>query len=1078
MGVTCFFAYLCTAKPITIRIMRKLFTLLTLAVLLCSATAASAQQRRPVDNRHPLWLVHVDVWNSADPQKIIDLIPEDIKPYVCMNLSLSCQYDTQTNMYRMPRSAVRTYKSWASVCQLNNMWFTCQPASGGHTHIQDNDLETFEYFFKTYPNFLGWNYAEQFWGFDEADDKSSSSQASRIALFAKLVPMHHKYGGFLTVSFCGNIWSHPLNPIGMMKRNSALLQACKDYPEAILWLYKYTTSSCFYNNETVTFGPFISGLAKNYGVRYDNCGWNGAIEAILGKNSGKTYPGSAGIGTVMEQTCVNGGAVWDGPELIWTEDFQNLSNSTVDGYTRRNWGTFPNFRGVWLDMWRKIIDGTMYIPTREEVVAKTKIVILNDLTSGSDEDRYATWANLYDGLYRQDDPFNNQVNGYNGKGQWMNNFCYFKSTGRYGAIPMVTGLYDDAAKNIPVQVKKSGYEQRWSTQAKKVADFNAQYPEVSKGDLYVNRYQNQLVTYTPYTYLNGKKKAEAAIPLQYNTCDSLKLTYAKLSSGIIREYEDHIDFYLNNYRSDSTSTLQTDVIVVTGVTEQPAYKLTTHKTGANGQAASVSGTPVYDAGKQTYTLNVRHMGPVDVRIDCKGTREGRESSLPHEALPLPKQPEDVTCPIIIEAENMDYKSISSVSLTHSGWWAQDMKDFAGMGYVTMGTSTSGALRHQLKLKKAGSYTLKVRYCNSSKGGSMSATINGTAKTLQIEKTAKNAWCEAAVSMDLKAGTNDLVLRNSGAINMIIDQIIYEPEGTQAEKYKVTIADADNGSVTCDVDSAVAGQTVTLKVLPAEGYGVRELRVINSVFYTQGWTIPVAEGAAEATFVMPEDNVTIRPAFYDNSSVYALDYTNVQNGTFPEGWRTTEGSEVRNYPYSNSSGPRTFVGFAGYQGKALYWRNGTAEYGRLSAYPLTLEPGDYKLVYAMAAWKASPAYKVNILDASNKVIKSSASLTATPNVNGNSSGNVSSAELQELAFTVTKAGKHVIQFSRTSNGYDEYLLLECRVRKVVSTGITTATAMPQRPAGIYSVSGVRRESLQPGLNIIVGDSGETRKVFVK
>ena len=172
--------------------MRKLFTLLTLAVLLCSATAASAQQRRPVDNRHPLWLVHVDVWNSADPQKIIDLIPEDIKPYVCMNLSLSCQYDTQTNMYRMPRSAVRTYKSWASVCQLNNMWFTCQPASGGHTHIQDNDLETFEYFFKTYPNFLGWNYAEQFWGFDEADDKSSSSQASRIALFAKLVPMHHK----------------------------------------------------------------------------------------------------------------------------------------------------------------------------------------------------------------------------------------------------------------------------------------------------------------------------------------------------------------------------------------------------------------------------------------------------------------------------------------------------------------------------------------------------------------------------------------------------------------------------------------------------------------------------------------------------------------------------------------------------------------------------------------------------------------------------------------------------------------------------------------------------------------------
>ena len=63
---------------------------------------------------------------------------------------------------------------------------SCQPASGGHTHIQDDDLATFEYFFKRFPNFLGWNYAEQFWGFDEAGDMSSSTQSSRIALFIYL----------------------------------------------------------------------------------------------------------------------------------------------------------------------------------------------------------------------------------------------------------------------------------------------------------------------------------------------------------------------------------------------------------------------------------------------------------------------------------------------------------------------------------------------------------------------------------------------------------------------------------------------------------------------------------------------------------------------------------------------------------------------------------------------------------------------------------------------------------------------------------------------------------------------------
>ena len=330
------------------------YIILTLIFILVT-TLASAQQRRPVDSQHPMWLVHVDVWNQADPQKIIDLIPDDIKPYVVMNLSLSCAYDTELNIHQRPQNAIPTYKSWATVCQMNNMWFTLQPASGGHTHIHDNDLEIFEYFFKKYPNFLGWNFAEQFWGFNNPGDLFSSSEIDRIELFANLVPMHHKYGGFLTISFCGNIWSHHLNPVGMMKRNAKLLQACKDYPESILWLYKYTTSSCFYNNESVTFGPFVAGLTRNYGVRYDNCGWNGATSELVGENKCK-YPNAAGIGTVMEQTCQNGGAVWDGPELIWTEDFQNLYDGTVkDGtktYNVRRWGTFPGFRNVWMDMWR------------------------------------------------------------------------------------------------------------------------------------------------------------------------------------------------------------------------------------------------------------------------------------------------------------------------------------------------------------------------------------------------------------------------------------------------------------------------------------------------------------------------------------------------------------------------------------------------------------------------------------------------------------------------------------------------------------------------------------------------------
>ena len=1043
-----------------------------LALLLMTVQSMLAQQRRPIDNEHPLWLVHIDVWNKADPQKIIDLIPAEIKPYVCMNLSLSCQYDTNKNVYKMPQQAVRTYKSWATVCQKNGLWFTCQPASGGHTHIQDDDLETFEYFFKRYPNFLGWNYAEQFWGFDEAGDKSSSNQASRIALFAKLVPMHHKYGGVLTISFCGNIWSHPLNPMGMMKRNKDLLNACKDYPEAILWLYKYTTSSCFYNNESVTFGPFVSGLAKNYGVRYDNCGWNGAMNALFGENNGKKYPVAAGIGTVMEQTAINGGAVWDGPELIWTEDFQNLSDTNISGYTRRNWGVFPGFKNIWLDMFGKVIDGTLHIPTRQEVIDRTKIVVINDVNSSSannaDEEKYAAWGNLYDGLYKQDDPFNR------GNGQWMDNFCYLKKTGRYATIPLVIGLYDDLAKSIPVQMKKSARNSRWSTQAKKVKEFNEQYPEVSSGDLFVARTANQIVAYTPYTYLNSKTTADAGIPLKYNTCDSLYLSFNKLSSGLFREYADHIDFYLNNYRTDSTAQ-RIDRIVITGVTAEPSF---TMKKRADAKSTA---TPSWDAATGIYTLSVKHLGPVDLTINCAGAAQRTDVAAEATHLPEPKQPEKYVGPIIIEAEDMDYKSIKSCVTDPYGWYPS-VRGHAGNGFADMGTNTAGALKHQLELDEAGDYDIAVRYTSTQKAGKLVATVNGKKQDVPCEKTGTNEWRKATISTTLKAGKNTLIITNTGGLNMYIDQIIYTPAGTPAEKFLVTIRDAEHGKVTANVDEAAEGETVTLSVAPDQNYRLKELRVVNSVYYTLEQTIAVTDDET-VTFTMPDDNVTLVPLFVDKTAVYKLDFSDVLAGTVPPGWRCVqENNTVHEYPNKYDNGARTFAGFGGYQGKALYWREGCAEYGRQSAYPLTLEAGKYTLTYAMAAWKQTPRYKVSVVDAvSGNAIATSEVWQAAPNANGNGAANLTSAKEHVLEFTVSQPGKYVISFTNetNANGYEEYLLLDCRLN-IVET-LDAIAGVQGNHEGIrlvYDLQGRRVAStdLGRGVRIVRNADGTTRKVL--
>ena len=173
-----------------------------------------------------------------------------------------------------------------------------------------------------------------------------------------------------------------------------------------------------------------------------------------------------------------------------------------------------------------------------------------------------------------------------------------------------------------------------------------------------------------------------------------------------------------------------------------------------------------------------------------------------------------------------------------------------------------------------------------------------------------------------------------------------------------------------------------------------------------------------------------------------------------------------------------AGFTGYQGKALYWRTTSAEYGRLTDYPLTLTPGEYQLTYAMAAWKGSPQYKACIINkATGSTIKSTTTLTASPNANGNGNANLSTAKELTLDFNVETAGNYVVKFMEVGSGMQEFLLLECKLDKA-TTGISTVNAANRRPRGIYSPSGVQRQALQHGLNIIVETDGNTRKVFIR
>lgn len=1054
-----------------------LLVLVTLATL-----TATAQQRRPIDSQHPLWFVHIDVWVNADPQKMIDLIPQDIRPFVCMNLSLSCQYDKDLNIYKMPQSAIRSYKSWASVCQKNGMWFTCQPASGGHTHVQDEDLATFEYFFKTYPNFLGWNYAEQFWGFDEQGDKSSSPQKTRLALFAKLVEMSHKYGGFLTVSFCGNQWSYGLSPVGMLKRCPELLAASKKYPEAMLWLLKYTSSGCSYNTESACFGPFVEGLARNYGTRYDWCGFTGALDHIYGEKSGIKFATAAGICTIMEQTTINGGAVWDGPELTWGNsddgDFnENAVTNTSDGYSHRSWRFNPPFKNAWIDLFRKYIDGTIYIATRDEVVARQKFGILLNAT-GNDEQTYASWPTLYNGLYKQDnDPLNP------GDGNLSNNMCYFKSTGRYRTIPL---LVEGAPSGVTV-VGKSNHTATWPTEAAKVAAFNAAYPEEYTGTMFVARFKNQLITYTPYNNVNPRKRSEAVVPLQYNTCESLKLDYDELSSGAVRETSNRITAYLNNFRMDTT-TVRRDVFTVMGCKSEPTFTTTArHYAAGETDNISVTTSKTYQNGE--FTLTVNHFGPVDVVINCEGNATGRKTdTLPETALPAPQQPAAWNGEVFTEAEDMDFKNLTNLNWTHkqavmtSPYNADNGKyrnerGHAGNGFVIFNNGAS--LRHTFTVPTAGVYTIDVRYMAKDADGSLSAKAGNTSKTLALTKTGFNSWQHVRFEATLTAGANTIQLDNTGA-EVWIDQCSYAPQGTPQQTYTVSAIAADHGTaVFSPSGDVVPGTRVTVTAVPDEGYTLTGWNIIRA---DDSVTAALTEGD---TFTMPEDNVTLQPIFKSTaeaSLVYHLDFSNVGVGGIPSGWEVASDSELRHSDQTYGSGSRTFAGFSGFQGKATYWRNGDATYGYSYAQgdqTLDLAPGDYTLTYAIAAWKATPQYYATILDGNMNPIARGDTYTAAPNAGGSTNADISSAEVHTLDFTVPSTGTYAVRFCRQGSGYDEYLLVQCDIARVSGTGIAAPTERVLSAHDvIYDAQGYRLPTLRRGLNIVRRTDGTTRKIILR
>jgi hypothetical protein len=799
--------------------------------------------RRPISPSQPLIMVHADVWNDADPQKIIDLIPSDLRPYVVLNISVSINHDASTGKWKTSEYGYSIAKSWLRTAAENRIWATVQPSSGGYTHLADYDttvdLDTTVYgeFFKNYPNFLGINYAEQFWGFGVSGDVRSPTWQTRVNHWQNLVKFANKYGGYVIVSFTGGFWGANINPVGMVKRNPGFAAVLKAYPQNFIIEEKFTMAYGFHDIESVSMGMWLSGFAGQYGIRFDQCGWVA--------NNGESFPPAAGAAPYMEHMMLTGETVVDGPELIWQQSIKGLSNGTTsDGFSTRRWEYYPQYVNITLDGFRKVLDGTIRILSRSEVIERTKVVIINDQTTSDDRVTYSSPETLFDSLYK-----------VTTDGTYLNNKSWFKKTGRYPAIPTVYQLTDSLANTFKVQVKRSAYSSRWPTLAAKQTEFNNLFPEEYTGTIYAAREENTWMTYNPF---KTGVTASGSIPFKYNTATKLDVTYSLYSLGIIKEYPSKVSVYLTNYDNVNNTGLMPDELKFYGCSAEPTFS---YEDRGIHTASTVSG----NWSNSVYTLSVKHNGPLDITVNCSGTNTDRLTAYTTATITAPTTPSIYTGPRQYEAENFDFKSIAgNVSNGISG----TIRNYQALGYLKFGTNASASIRDSVHAPIAGDYTLETRYSNS--GSAVTAIdlyVNGVkvaTPTFKATGVDSNFVIDTR-TITLNAGTNVIMFKASSApVSSVTFDNIVLTSLTEIKPVAPTV------SITMPANNAVFSLPDTISM---EATATDEDGTISHVDFYIGDSLAHAEWVAPYNFDWTDavaGTYVIKAVAYDNDGNTASD----------------------------------------------------------------------------------------------------------------------------------------------------------------------------------------------------------------
>lgn len=132
----------------------------------------------------------------------------------------------------------------------------------------------------------------------------------------------------------------------------------------------------------------------------------------------------------------------------------------------------------------------------------------------------------------------------------------------------------------------------------------------------------------------------------------------------------------------------------------------------------------------------------------------------------------------------------------------------------------------------------------------------------------------------------------------------------APKYNITVNTSENGSVSADMQTATEGTTVTLTVIPDEGYELDTLTVMNGeteVTATDNtFVMPAGEVTVSATFKKIPRTITIDNSTITNGSVEADKSTAAEGDTVTLTWTAAEGYMMDKITVTDSNGDEVTV----------------------------------------------------------------------------------------------------------------------------------------------------------------------------